>query len=165
MLVKCQKCGKKIEKDSAFRVITGKKSPVNKYYCSKQEYTEIIEKRSEKSKMYDLIYLIFNRKVSDSALYKEMHELSQVYSYEFMKGYIHDNFQYLCDVMNRDFQSDYYEIRYFSAILKNSLKDYERTIEKNDIQKIVTVESSDMKYKRNKKRKAFAELEQEVGET
>lgn len=161
MLVKCRCCNKKIERNDAFKVVV---SGRNHYYCNEEEYQSIIKQQEQKDNTYNCICEIFGYKITNTALFKEINNLLETYSYELIFEYLHKNKDYLCSVMQKEFVSEYARIRYFSAILKNSLVDFK--MKEPSKPKIVDVEV-DMpviNYKRKSKRKALCEIEMEVGD-
>lgn len=115
--VKCRFCGKQIDKDTAFKVKHGRS---NWYYCDENHS----KAKTSKEKFFDVAYDVFG-KTTNTIFFKEMDEISNVHGYKKMKSYLEDNFQYLKGVMQKDFSSEYGKCRYFSAILKNNLGDYE----------------------------------------
>lgn len=160
MLVKCQSCGNRIERDKAFKIVVGK---VNKYYCNENEYLEIEEKKKLKKNTFDEIFKCFNRKITNSALFGEISELEKIYGYEKIYKYIADNSDYISSVItSKDFVSEYAQIRYFAAILKNNLADF--IIKKEPIEKHIEVEVLETKFKPRRKRRSLEEIEEEAGE-
>lgn len=114
--VKCHYCNKKINKNIAFAMPYGKKT---RHYCK-----EHIGKVPPKEEMYNLVYEIFGRKVLNTILYKELDEVASVHGYQKMTAFMEENRAYLEQMMGKSFSSEYAQIRYFSAILKNSLTDF-----------------------------------------
>lgn len=159
MLVKCKICGNKIQRADAYKVVVKDK---NNYYCNESEYKNWILQKENKDNTYKLIYGIFERKITNTILYKEIHELSEIYTYEKILAYLKENEEYLCKVMKKDFNNEYGQIRYFTAILKNSLADfkYKNEIEKKNIE----VDMPEIKFKKRQKRKPLTEYEEEVGD-
>lgn len=150
--VKCRCCGKSIDKKIAVGV------PHNKqtwYYC-----IEHVGQKSPKDKMYDLVFEIFDRKVLNTILYKELDSIANLYTYEKMTAYIQENRSYLEQVMNKDFSSEYAQIRYFAAILKNSLSDYVVKKVEPVIKKNVHFDADMMvnNYKQKQQRKGIDDL-------
>lgn len=159
MLVKCKICGNKIERTEAYKIVINNK---NNYYCNEMEYKNWVSKKEIKDNTYNLIYDIFERKITNTVLFKEITELSNIYTYEKIFAYLRENETYLCDVMKKDFSSEYAQIRYFAAILKNSLSDFQY---KNDEQvKKIKVDMPKCKFNRKGKRKPLTEYEEEVGD-
>ena len=66
--------------------------------------------------------------------------------------------------MQKEFSSEYAQIRYFSAILKNGMTDFihneklEESVKKN-----IQVDMSEYKFKRKKHKKTLSEYEEEIG--
>ena len=155
--VKCRKCGARIDQKTAFKVVVGK---VNTYYCNEREYNEIISARQIKDDTYECINKIFGYVVTNTAIFKEINALVKNYNYSLILSYLQENFDYLYEVMHRDFEKEYGKIRYFSAILNNNLRDYKK--EKEDEYtpvKQVEVEIIENHYKRKKKRRGLDEIE------
>lgn len=163
MLVKCRFCSKKIDKKDAFSV---KKNGKNLYYCNEQEYNTILMNQHYKNQIYENITNIFGYKVTNTALFKELADLCGTHGYELVYHYICDNTKKLCEAMNKDFVHEYAKIRYFSAIIKNSIVDYR---DKEYRQKTYTPPikySQDVvetKFKASKQRRALSDIESEVG--
>lgn len=157
--VRCKICGNKKEKSEAYKVVINNK---NNYYCNETEYKEWISKRETKDNTYNLIYDIFERKVTNTILFKEVGELSDIYTYEKIFAYLKENEVYLCGVMKKDFSSEYAQIRYFTAILKNSLADFQ--YKKEVLTKNVWQDMPECRFKRKNKRKPLSEYEEEVGD-
>lgn len=158
---KCKYCGKSIDTNNAYKIVVGK---TNRYYCNEEEYNILHKAKQIKDDTFYLIYEIFGRKITNTILYKEVNELSSVYSFEKIETYLSINKEYLSNLMqNKTFQSEYAQIRYFSAILKNSLTDFK--YEKNEkINKNIEIDMPSCKFTRRPCRKSLIEYEQEVGE-
>ena len=161
MLVKCRYCGIKLDREEAFKVVVGGK---NTYYCNKTEYEKVIYKKKLKDTTYDCINEIFGYKVLNSALFKEINILLEVYSYEHILGYLTENKEFLSKILNKEFNSEYAKIRYFSAIIKNSIADFKIKRIKSEYPKEVEVDIPTIKYKRKNKRRPLCEIEEQVGD-
>lgn len=158
---KCKYCGKSIDTKVAYKVAVGK---TNRYFCNKEEYDIVYKAQKIKNDTYDLIFEIFGRKVTNTILYKEVNELSPVYPYERIKAYLEQNMTYLSNLMqNKSFQSEYAQIRYFTAILKNNLTDFKYE-KKERINIKVDIDMPEYVFKRKSDRKPLIEFEEEVGE-
>ena len=71
---------------------------------------------------------------------------------------------YLSNLMqNKSFQSEYAQIRYFTAILKNNLTDFKYE-KKERINIKVDIDMPEYVFKRKSDRKPLIEFEEEVGE-
>lgn len=160
MQVKCRVCKTKIERTDAYKVVIGGK---NHYYCTEKEYKDLLAQKEVKDNTYNLINHIFEKKVTNTALFKEMNALLETHTYEEILSYLQDNEDYLYRVMSKEFQSEYAKIRYFSTILKNNMADFQQK-EEVKIVRDVKVDISESKFKRKNKRKPLVEYEEEVGE-
>lgn len=161
LLVKCRICGNKTERKEAYKVMAGGR---NNYYCSETEYREWLFKRAAKDNTYNIIYEIFERKVTNTVLYKETSGLAEVYTYEKIYAYLVENKNYLNNVMKKDFLSEYAQIRYFAAILKNSLADFRYKNKTSEEIKRIYIDMPDYKFSRRKPKKTLAEYEKEAGD-
>ena len=160
MQVKCRVCKTKIERTDAYKVVIDGK---NHYYCTEKEYRDLMAQKEIKDNTYNLINHIFEKKVTNTALFKEMNALLETHTYEEILSYLQDNEDYLYRVMSKEFQSEYAKIRYFSTILKNNMADFQQK-EEVKIVRDVKVDISESKFKRKNKRKPLVEYEEEVGE-
>ena len=157
ILVKCRICGNKTERNDAYKVVVNGK---NEYYCNEKEYKQKQKQIADKEKTIKIINEIFGYEVTNSALFKELKELSENNSYDKIYSFIYDNRQMLDKSMSRDFTSEYGKIRYFSTIIKNNIVDYviddEPYITNNEYEVL------DIKYKAKKKRRAMVDVEREL---
>ena len=159
--VKCRKCGATLNRDKAFRVVVGK---VNTYYCNESEYNNVVLAKQVKENTYKCIDRIFGYKIVNTVLRKEINVLLENYSYELILSYLQSNFDFLHDVMRRSFQSEYAKIRYFSAILRNSLEDYKQSLNKIPETKVGELDIANMNFHRKTKRVALQDIEMDVGD-
>lgn len=159
MLVKCRLCGAKVERKNAFKVVVGNK---NAYYCNEAEYQKVLHNRKVKDNTYACINEIFGYKVLNSALFKEINLLLEIYSYEHILAYLMENKNYITKVLERDFVNEYAKIRYFSAIIKNNIADFK--MKEREKPREVNMDMPIRNYKRKNKRRSLEEIEQKVGE-
>lgn len=159
MLVKCKCCGNKIERESAYKVITDKG---NKYYCSKAEYEAMQKEKADKDAIYAEIVDIFGYKIQNSALFKEWKCWNELASNEKILSYIQENKDYIKDAVGRLNNTEYARVRYVSAILKNSLVDYKVKSRKEPEKIAVDCEIYEAPISTRKKRRGLSELENEV---
>lgn len=159
MFVKCKNCDKKIERDSAFKVIVNNK---NQYYCNENEYLEKNKEKDFKDKVYEIANDIFGYIVINTTLMKEIKSIAKTSSYYNIYNYILENKQMLDKVMNKDFNNEYGKIKYFSTIIKNNLKDYKQyTNYKNDTNSKLNIEVVKTRYIQAKKKKCLEEYWEE----
>lgn len=163
MLVKCKCCGNKIERESAYKVMTDKG---NKYYCSKAEYEAMQKEKADKDAIYTEIVDIFGYKIQNSALFKEWKCWNELASNEKILSYIQENKDYIKGAVGKLNSTEYARVRYVSAILKNSLVDYKvgsrKEPEKIEVKNDSFFELFEPIKESKKMRKSFAELEDDL---
>lgn len=178
MRVICRYCKSKIEKKDALQ-IPGEK--YNTYYCNKECYSkanaekkakeiERLAKKQEKEEnkqkridpVYEEIADIFGYRIANSALFKEMKLWRGICDDTKILAYLQENRDRIKSAMERASSSEYARIRYVSAILKNSLADYNvKNIEAEKTTPGITVDEDYImpinKKKKTERRKGFGE--------
>jgi len=157
VLVKCKCHNNKIERDAAYKVVVNNK---NEYYCNEYEYLKIKEEKENRINTYNIINDIFGYVVINTILFKEINEISKVYSYTKIYSYIKENLDNLNKFMNKNFNNEYGKIKYFTTIIKNNLKDY--IIPKREIVKISDSEIIENKYSIKPRRKSIEDYIKEM---
>lgn len=122
---KCKICGAELDTSLAYKVAS--KPP--KYFCSEEEYKAEEERKKkaaeDKDKVYRLICDIMGeQEIINSALFKEWVEWNKVADNVKIAQYLEENKDYLTSALSRVTSSEYARIRYLSAIVKNSIKDF-----------------------------------------
>ena len=164
MLVTCQICKNKIERDAAYKRVVGK---ANKYYCSITEFeNDLAQKQKiaeDKEKVYRLICDILGEKdIINTALWKEKTIWNKAFTDEIIAKYLMENKDYLTSAVSKLSGTEYAKIRYVSAVLKNSLRDFKPKIEVVETPRmVVTEEHYETKYK-SKTRAALEDFEEEI---
>ena len=168
MLVTCKLCKRKIEKDTAYKVTTvspttGKKT--NTYYCSDEEYQAEEDRKKkykeDKDRVYYLISDMFGYEIQNQKFFDEWARWNKLKSNAEIYEYLRANEEYLQQMCDKSFNSEAQRIMYFSAILKNHLRDFKPKVEKVEAPKPVVVEEQyETKYKK-KTRQALENLEDE----
>jgi hypothetical protein len=131
-MVTCQICRKKIELDSAYKVVVVSKKTkkeTNKYYCSEQEWqTEENRKKkaaADKDKVYYLICdIIGEKEIINTALFKEWEVWNRVADNVKIGDYLEEKKDYLTSTISRLGAPEYTRIRYLSTIIKNNIKTF-----------------------------------------
>lgn len=178
MRVICRYCKSKIEKKDALQ-IPGEK--YNTYYCNQECYDkanaekkakeiERLAKKQEKEEnkqkridpVYEEIADIFGYRIANSALFKEMKLWRGICDDTKILAYLQENRDRIKSAMERASSSEYARIRYVSAILKNSLADYNvKNIEAEKTTPGITVDEDYImpinKKKKTERRKGFGE--------
>lgn len=161
---KCRICGTPHNTEDAYKIVVNNKS---QYYCSQAEYEEDLERKKkaqeDKDKVYNLICDMFGYQIQNSQFFAEWTLWNKLKSNEIIYKYLRENEDYLCRVCDKSFNSEYQKIRYFSAILKNSLRDFESKVEVVEQPKVVVEEHYETKYKL-KTRQALDDFEEDYDE-
>ena len=142
MQVTCQICKKQIERDTAYKRVVGK---VNKYYCSEQEWKAEEDKKKkvdeDRNKVYFLICDMFGYEIQNTKFFSEWVLWNKLKSDEIIYKYLRENESYLQQVCDKSYNNEYGRIMYFSAILKNSLRDFKPKAEVAEKPKIIVEET------------------------
>ena len=169
MRVKCRYCGERVEKVEAY-----KDPNKNSYYCSEEHYLATMKKREDfqkekeenKQKKIDQVYEevadIFGYRIQNSQLFKEMKLWRSICNDEKILAYLQEHKDYIKSKLEKLNSSEYARIRYVSAILKNSLKDYVATVRVEPEKINVDCEIYEPTVFAKKKRRGLSELEDEV---
>ena len=161
---KCRICGTPHNTEDAYKIVVNNKS---QYYCSQAEYEEDLERKKkaqeDKDKVYNLICDMFGYQIQNSQFFAEWTLWNKLKSNDIIYKYLRENEDYLCRVCDKSFNSEYQKIRYFSAILKNSLRDFESKVEVVEQPKVVVEEHYETKYK-PKTRQALDDFEEDYDE-
>lgn len=169
MRVKCRYCGERVEKEDAY-----KDPNKNSYYCSEEHYLATMKKREDfqkekeenKQKKIDQVYEevadIFGYRIQNSQLFKEMKLWRSICNDEKILAYLQEHNGYIKSKLEKLNSSEYARIRYVSAILKNSLKDYAATVRLEPEKINVDCEIYEPTVFAKKKRRGLSELEDEV---
>lgn len=161
---KCRICGIPHNTEDAYKVVVNNK---NQYYCSQEEYEKDLERKKkaaeDKDKVYNLICDMFGYQILNTQFFAEWTLWNKLKSNEIIYKYLRENEDYLQQICDRSFDSEYKKIRYFSAILKNSLRDFEPKVEVVEKPKVIIEEHYKTKYK-SKSRVALEDLEEDCNE-
>lgn len=162
---KCRICGTPHNTEDAYKVVVNNK---NQYYCSQAEYEEDLERKqkvkTDKDKVYNLICDMFGYEIINTQFFAEWTLWNKLKSNEIIYKYLRENETYLQQICDKPFNNEYQRIRYFSAVLKNSLRDFKPKSEVVMEQpKVVVEESYETKYKA-KIRQALEDFEEDDDE-
>ena len=164
---KCRICGTDLDTKTAYKVTD--KNGKNKYYCNQSEYEaeEARKKKAkeDKNKVYRLICDLFGYEIQNTQLFAEWNLWNKLKSNEIIYKYLVENKEYLQQICNKPFEGEYQRIRYFSAVLKNSLRDFKPKVEVMEKPQI-KVEIDEAIYESPthslNKRRSLADLEDEI---
>lgn len=159
---KCQICKTPLDTNTAYKITD--KNGKNKYFCSQDEFEaeEARKKKAkeDKDKVYRLICDLFGYEIQNTQLFAEWNLWNKLKSNEIIYKYLVENKEYLQQICNKPFEGEYQRIRYFSAVLKNSLRDFKPKVEVADKAVIETMDEQPAMYVNTKKinrRRGFAE--------
>lgn len=151
MLVTCCICGKKIEKDTAYKaeVIvnkkTGEKELKYKNCCSEQEWQAEEDRKKkykeDKDRVYYLICDMWGYEIQNTKFFDEWRYWNKLKSNEIIYKYLRENETYLQQVCDRSYKDEHHRIMYFSAILKNNLRDFKPKPKVQEPPKVVVEET------------------------
>ena len=165
MIVTCQICKNKIERDTAYKRVVGK---ANKYFCSEQEWqTEEDKKKKiaeDKDRVYRLICdILGEQEILNTALWKEKAIWNKAFSDEIITKYLQENKDYLTSAVSKLSGTEFAKIRYVSAVLKNSLRDFKPKVEETPKPKVMVEETIyETPNQSFNKRRSLADLEDEI---
>lgn len=141
MLVKCKKCGKKINKNDAYKYVhITKSSKKNMYYCDRDEFhSELIHKKYyNKTRLLVDVILNYtcvsnqkNRMITN--LYKIGYSSESVFNC--MKHYSDVIIKYM---ERKNIDSEYGKLRYIFTVVENNIRDFVITEGSKNIAKINT---------------------------
>ena len=139
---KCRICKTPHDTKDAYKVVVNNKP---QYYCSQEEYeAEEARKKKvaeDKDKVYNLICDMFGYEIVNTQFFAEWTLWNKLKSNETIYKYLRENENYLQQICDRSFGSEYQKIRYFSAVLKNSLRDFVPKVEVVEKPKVVVEET------------------------
>ena len=119
---KCRICGTPHNTNDAYKVVVNNKS---QYYCSQEEYEKDLARKKkaaeDKDKVYNLICDMFGYEIQNTQFFAEWVLWNKLKTNDVIYKYLRENEDYLQQICDREFGSEYQKIRYFSAVLKNSM--------------------------------------------
>lgn len=162
--VKCQICGTKVNIKNAFKVT---KNGLNKYYCSELEWQAEEDRKKkakeDKDKVYYLICDMFGYEIQNTKFFDEWRYWNKLKSNEIIYKYLRENETRLQEICDRSYETEYQRIRYFSAVLKNSLRDFKPRIDEAPKPKIVVEETIyEVPIHSQNRRRSLADLEDDI---
>lgn len=176
MLVTCCICGKKIEKDTAYKAkFIGPRSGKTtiKNCCSEQEWQAEEDRKKkakeDKDKVYNLICDMWGYEIQNTKFFDEWSRWNKLQSNEIIYKYLRENETHLQQICDQPYQNESHRIMYFSKILKNTLKDFipqPKTVTRPHVEQrteVVAEEHYETKY-RAKTRQALEDLEEDCDE-
>jgi hypothetical protein len=96
---------------------------------------------ADRNKVYNLICDMFGYEIQNTKFFSEWVLWNKLKSDEIIYKYLRENESYLQQVCDKSYNNEYGRIMYFSAILKNSLRDFKPKAEVAEKPKIVVEET------------------------
>ena len=154
---KCKYCGKPVITTEGYKVVVNGR---NIYYCNEQEYRKAIAPSLTRNSVLVICNEILSSP-TDGVLCKELNEWLKIADINKILAYLTEYKVYISNQMERKTFSSYYgKVRYFSAIVKNSLSVYK--MPQPDIQKDLAEICEVKPYTYSRKRKSLCELAEDL---
>lgn len=170
---KCRICGTQLDTKTAYKVEvivnkrTGGKELQNRYFCSEEEWQAEENRKKkykeDKDKVYYLICDMFGYEIQNTKFFDEWVHWNKLKSNEIIYKYLRENETFLQQVCDKSYDNEYQKIRYFSAILKNCLKDFIPKVEEAPAPKIIVEETIyEAPTHSLNRRRSLADLEDDI---
>lgn len=175
MQVKCQICGKSIERSTAYKVVVG---DANKYFCSEEEFNAEKARKDHAKEILETItecyqYCSGYGEPPYNVVRKELKENLKAIDVETICQFVKENREKLKKTVERKVERDgpfsqvYFSFRYLSGIIKREIleKDWKAKQVAPTVQKTgIDLNFYNVKPNTNqlKKRRSLDELEDEV---
>lgn len=154
---KCRKCGATIKQKDAFAVKIGKR---NTYYCSEEEYLSVQKEQQAYDDLNDKVFEIFGYDIRNSAYYANLRQVHQRYTWQEILNCVIEHEELFDRLMQKDFSTEYGQIRYFIVVLENKLS--EAKPKEETIIRHIEEDMPDIKYTKKERRKSLEDFEKEV---
>ena len=117
--VKCKICKKQLTTDTSFKVVRNGK---NEYYCSEEEYNELLKEKEDRNKCLELIASVFNIEYCPPMVVKELNNISKHYDYKTIIDTLNDKevkstIEWFLDNNGFNFGT----VRYVFTIIENNI--------------------------------------------
>lgn len=143
MKCNCRYDKKQLDTKTAFKVIIKEK---NTYWCSEECYNKYLADKEKQEKInaeyneiFKLTQQIFGYELTGySLLKKEIVTWEKLATRQKIIAYLNENKDWLGDVMNKEFASDFNRVRYYSTIVAGKLHDWKPKEKVGEVPKITT---------------------------
>lgn len=121
---KCQVCQKELTTDKAYKVnINGR----SKYYCSEDEYRDLIKQQEDRQHCLELISKYMRLKFATPHIQKEVNKLKEYYDYIVIEKCFKENESTISWFLdNNDNSSEFGKSRYIFTIIQNNINKTDR---------------------------------------
>ena len=164
MKVKCQICGNKIEKETAYCITHNGK---NKYYCNKEEYENNKREKDLRNSINSAMTQTLGpvlKKASWVELSNTISSLEQLYTLEQINEYLWSESESISHILlQKTFTSEWSKVRYYTAVIKNNIGDY-YILDTIDVKPQIKIQENfymppENKYKPKKRRRSMVDFE------
>lgn len=177
MQVKCQICGKSIDRSTAYKVVVG---GVNKYFCSEEEFNADKARKNHAKEVLETItecyqYCAGYGEPPYNIIKKELGENLKAVDIEMIYQFVKENREKLKKTVDRKIERDgpfsraYFVFRYVSGIIKREILEKDWKAKQTAPQSVITIGLGDIDFYKNTERKHYSlkrrplnELEDEV---
>ena len=138
----CKNCTNELTTDIAFKVTDEKGK--NSYYCSKEEYEQMINEKTSKNKCLETIKEIMNIKMLPPIMVKKVNELRDFYDYIIIEKTFKESRESIeWSLESKEFNNEFTKAKYITSIVANNIdrvykkhkkdmEDIERLFKKQD---------------------------------
>lgn len=175
MQVKCQICGKSIDRSTAYKVVVG---GTNKYFCSEEEFNAEKARKNHAKEVFETItecyqYCVGYGEPPYNIIKKELGENLKAVDVETIYQFVKENREKLKKTVDKKIERDgpfsraYFVFRYVSGIIKREI--LEKSWKAKQVASTVQKTGIDLNFynvkpttNQLKKRRSLDELEDEV---
>lgn len=177
MQVKCQICGKSIDRSVAYKVVVG---GVNKYFCSEEEFNADKARKEHAKEVLETIaecyqYCSGYGEPPYNVVKKELRENLKAVDVETIYQFVKENREKLKKTVDKKIERDgpfsqvYFSFRYLSGIIKREILEKNWKAKQIIPQSVITIGLGDIDFYKNTEKKHYSlkrrplnELEDEV---
>lgn len=177
MQVKCQICGKSIDRSIAYKVVVG---DANKYFCSEEEFNADKAHKDHAKEVLETIvecyqYCSGYGEPPYNVVRKELKENLGAIDIETIYQFVKENREKLKKTVEKKIERDgpfsqvYFAFRYLSAIIKREILERDWKAKQTAPQSVITIGLGDIDFYKNTEKKHYSlkrrplnELEDEV---
>lgn len=157
--VKCRYCEQFTTQGEAYKVV---KKGKNEYYCNEEHYQNLIKRKNDRKDILRMCSEILEYNVTqDTYFLKSLKEVLETTKTENLRDYLKDNMIDLDMALAKDFKTLVFKVKYFFAIVKRGLIEYEeikKIEEKNNKFKPNAIEQYNYKFKPRKRKVTWVDI-------
>lgn len=131
--VKCKYCGKIITNDTAFCFKDNKEK--SNYYCDEKEYIHSINQKNNRDEIYNTMNELLGYEFLTPMWKKSMNGFLDMYDFKVLKETILQNRDSIKYGLEKNFDNEFFKLRYIEAIIKNNIEKIKKDFKDIDIRK------------------------------